>query len=141
MIAFLFFLTLINITFGFSGHSTLCVPMQKVLSMDEECSRFSNLLNKIQCVVVRNRLEELKYQQDEFNSVKLINAEIIVYSLNGKVYKTKCENIESIEFPQMVENCTRDLPVTYLKNGNIIYISPKNIRFYLKILILFSLKA
>jgi hypothetical protein len=117
MIAFLVFLTLINITFGFSGHSTLCVPMQKVLNMDQECSGFNNLLDKIQCVVVRNRLEELKYQQD-----KLINAEVIVYSLNGKVYKTKCENIESIEFPQMVENCTRDLPVTYLKNGNIFFL-------------------
>lgn len=121
MIAVLVSITLlINSAFGFSGHSTLCVPMQKIFSMDQECSKFSNLLDKIQCVVVRNRFEELKIQQDEFNSVKLINAEIIVYSLNGKLYKTRCENIESIEFPQMVENCTRDLPVTYLKNGTIL---------------------
>lgn len=123
MIAVLIVLTLLmNRAFVFSSHTTLCIPMQKVFSMDQECSKFSNLLDKIQCVVVGNRFEELKNQQDEFNSVKLIDDEIIVYSLNGKLYKTKCENIESIEFPQMVENCTRDLPVTYLKNGNILYI-------------------
>ena len=67
-----------------------------------------------------NRFEELKNHQDEYNFIKLLKGETFVYSLNGNLYKTKCEKVEGIEFPEFVENCTKDFPVTLKKRYLII---------------------
>lgn len=74
---------------GLPNHSKFCVPTRKVFSMDKECSTFNTLLDKIQCIVVLNRFEELKDHQDEFNYVNWLKGETIVYSLNGNMYKTE----------------------------------------------------
>ena len=116
-LAYGFLTLLLNWATGLPNNPKFCVSTRKAFSMDKECSTFSNLLDKVQCVIVLNRFEELKDHQDEFNYVKLVKGETIVYSLNVNMYKTKCDSVEGIEFPNFVENCTRDLPVTYLKSG------------------------
>lgn len=51
--------------------SYICSPTQKAINMNHECSEYNTITDKLQCVVAFNRLEDLKFKEDEFNYVKL----------------------------------------------------------------------
>lgn len=119
MISFFIIFVFLNQVFGKinSKHPSLCISTQKALNLNRECTEYKTLLEKIQCISAFNSLEKLKDSNDEFNIIKLFQKTIVVYILDGKIYTTKCDEVENVEFPKYFDNCTRDLPITYTKNG------------------------
>lgn len=95
----------------------LCIPTEKNIALDHECSEYKTIISKMLCVSTFNMFEEIRSESDQFHRVRLLKETIIVYSNDGRIFETKCENVENVEFPEFVENCTRDLPISFSKNG------------------------
>jgi hypothetical protein len=73
----------------------------------------------MQCIDTSNQIEDIKRDySDEFIRIKLLKGYMIVYALNGKVFSTKCEEVDLVEIPDMEDVCTRDVPIFYMKRNN-----------------------
>ena len=94
-----------------------CEPTNQELTIDDECSKDNTLLEKIECSIIFNRTEDLKKIQDDYSYTSFFKKIFPVFSLDGKVFTTRCENISNIEFPRHVDKCTKDLPVTFYRGG------------------------
>ncbi len=59
----------------------------------------------------------MKLHEDEFQKI-IINGYISVsYSKNGLLYSTTCKIIDKIYVPSILDTCTLDLPVYYIKDN------------------------
>ena len=60
------------------ARSSICVPTQKAINMNHECSEYKAFTDKIQCVATFDRLNDLKEDEnDEFNYVKLFKKTVM----------------------------------------------------------------
>lgn len=97
----------------------LCKKTNNVVNLKHNCSSHKNLLDKIQCISTFNVFEDFRDENDEFHRVKLLKKPLVVYSNDGRIYETKCEQVENVELPNsvVVKNCTRDLPIVFSNKG------------------------
>ena len=70
-----------------------------------------------------------KKYEDEFNVINLEENRLVIYTHNGELYTTNCDQIKAIVVPQSFSECTIDLPVYYMKDGNkiILYMTKSGI--------------
>ena len=80
-----------------------CNSSEEIINTDIDCS--DSEISIDQCLSFRNSLNILAKFEDEFN---FFNNEII-YSKNNEIHIANCTDIDKIEVPELVSNCTRDL--------------------------------
>ena len=64
-----------------------------------------------------NSLNISKLHEDEFQKININGCISVIYSKNGLLYSTTCKIIDKIYVPSILDTCTLDLPVYYIKDN------------------------
>jgi hypothetical protein len=101
---FLFTIAMVNADYSIVGNHSFCHQTELLLDIDQ----------KSQFYIEYNIL---RLHDDEFNYIHLDCNTIVVYSNYGQLYSTMCMLINEISIPFVVDTCTFDLPVYYIRDN------------------------
>ena len=101
----MFWLSSSSADYKIEGSFYNCQPTDQLVDIDIKQNDIANALNIF------------KKFDDEFNFIQLLNNKFVVYSENGELFTTICEQLNEIFIPKSFSDCTIDLPV-YFMIGN-----------------------
>lgn len=116
-VLFIFCVSLCFANYKIDTDIPFCIQTDEIVDFDS-CVLEQELMKKLICLSEINSLKVAKDQyNDEFKYVYTVNDKKMFFFLNQNVYNTKCSKIESFEIHDTVDSCTRDILVTFKKDG------------------------